>query len=655
VGGQTLANLPGKNDIFDLRNRKSVVADTGSTTTNGLPAGGTEGQILSKVDGTDYNSQWVDNYAEKTYYLVRNNTGSTILKGTLVSATGAEPSGRIDVAPHETTGLQDSELRVMGMATANISNGVNGEVMSFGTLKNIDTRGNYSSALAVGDETWAEGDVLYAHPTADGKLTKVRPQHDLAVAFITVRHASSGQIAIRIVPGNNHLEWLHDVEVDTPADNEVLAYDNASNLWKNQTAAEAGLAAASHTHDGSDISSGTVGISYLPTGTTGSTVALGNHVHGYITSTGTLSTSVTATNPIKVVITNSSNVLGTLTTSGASGTTFLRGDGTWATPAGTYSLPDATTSIKGGVIVGSTFTVASGTINLPTTGVSAGSYTATNITVDAYGRITAASNGSGSLGYVGSFQTTASSSSSAITLAPSTVSTTPAAAISVVGGATTNTTGVGGAVNITGGASTSGTGISSGGTVNIKGGASNTTNAIGGNVNINGGLGSAANGNGYVSIGTTTTDGVTIGAPLTVSSGVSGALNLIGSSSPLQANGSAGTTGTVLTSAGAGATPTWTAAPTAAIKVAANRTTSLGGNALSVNTQETATTVTFPTSRFTVAPSVTASTSSTRYVAAVQSVTSTGFTLVVRNVSDATGTTYTWHYQAIEIVAGMGS
>jgi hypothetical protein len=182
-------------------------------------------------------------YAEKIYYLVRNNTGSTIPKGTLVSASGAEPSGRIDVAPHSTTGTQDSELRVMGMATANISNGVNGEVISFGTLVGIDTRGDTASAIAVGDETWAEGDILYAHPTVSGKLTNVRPQHDLAVAFITVRHASTGQIAVRIIPGNHHLEWLHDVAIDgTPADNELLAYNSASSLWINQTAEEAGVA-----------------------------------------------------------------------------------------------------------------------------------------------------------------------------------------------------------------------------------------------------------------------------------------------------------------------------------------------------------------------------------------------------------------------------
>jgi hypothetical protein len=198
------------------------------------------------------NGAWIaigsgDGASTSSVYLVRNNTGSTILKGTLVSASGAEPSGRIDVEPFAAVGGINSELTVMGMATTNISNGVNGEVISFGTLTGIDTRGDTSSAIAVGDETWAAGDILFAHPTVAGKLTKVRPQHDLAVAFITVRHASTGQIAVRIVPGNNHLEWMHDVLIDTPADNEVLSYDSASGLWKNQTPVEAGLLDTSST------------------------------------------------------------------------------------------------------------------------------------------------------------------------------------------------------------------------------------------------------------------------------------------------------------------------------------------------------------------------------------------------------------------------
>jgi hypothetical protein len=168
-------------------------------------------------------------------YLVRNNTGSTILKGSLVSAVGSEPSGRIDVAPFAAGGGIDTEIRVMGVAMENLSNGVNGTVMSLGTLAGLDTRGTSASGLAVGDETWAAGDILFAHPTAAGKLTKVRPQHDLPVAFITIRHQSAGQIAIRIVPGNHHLEWLHDVQITDPQDGDVLKFNSSLGLWTNQS------------------------------------------------------------------------------------------------------------------------------------------------------------------------------------------------------------------------------------------------------------------------------------------------------------------------------------------------------------------------------------------------------------------------------------
>jgi hypothetical protein len=181
--------------------------------------------------------------SEATVYLVRNNTASTILKGTLVSATGAESSGRIDIAPFSVTGLQDSELQVMGIATENIGVGVNGIVMSFGTLTGLDTRGTEASALAVGDEDWDEGTILYAHPTVPGKLTEVRPQHDLAIAFTTVRHGSTGQIAIRIVPGNFHLEWLHDVFTTGVSTSLPLVYNAASSGWVAQALTSVGIGA----------------------------------------------------------------------------------------------------------------------------------------------------------------------------------------------------------------------------------------------------------------------------------------------------------------------------------------------------------------------------------------------------------------------------
>ena len=55
-----------------------------------------------------------------------------------------------------------------------------------------------------------------------------------------------------------------------------------------------------------------------------------------------------------------------------------------------YELPVATTTTLGGIKVGTTLAIASGVLNLPTTGVTAGTYK--RVTVDAYGRVTSGDN-----------------------------------------------------------------------------------------------------------------------------------------------------------------------------------------------------------------------------------------------------------------------
>jgi hypothetical protein len=53
--------------------------------------------------------------------------------------------------------------------------------------------------------------------------------------------------------GSTALPDLSDVTITSVGDNELLAYDTTSSKWINQTASEAGLAAATHTHLEADI------------------------------------------------------------------------------------------------------------------------------------------------------------------------------------------------------------------------------------------------------------------------------------------------------------------------------------------------------------------------------------------------------------------
>jgi hypothetical protein len=134
---------------------------------------------------------------------------------------------------------------------------------------------------------------------------------------------------------------------------------------------------------------------------------------------------------------------------------------------------------------------------------------------------------SGSLGYIGNFQTTASAGSTISLTVPDKSSGAPNTISLQAGGHSGSGVGAnGGAISITGGSQLNVSAVKNGGAVNISGGNSSTA-GIGGDVFISGGTGGAngggnatiqagpsSGGNGTVFIGTSNTDLINIGASL---------------------------------------------------------------------------------------------------------------------------------------------
>jgi hypothetical protein len=168
---------------------------------------------------------------QETHYVVRNDTGNIIQNGTAVYCSGvAGGSGRIEASPM--MGNIDP-VQFLGLATQDINNGVNGVVTYFGYVRGLDTRGTANTAISVGDETWAVGDKLYVHPTAAGKLTNVEPEAPnvkICVASIMIRNQTAGVMFVRPT-SNLDMTDLSDVQITSPASDQILLYDN--NRWEN--------------------------------------------------------------------------------------------------------------------------------------------------------------------------------------------------------------------------------------------------------------------------------------------------------------------------------------------------------------------------------------------------------------------------------------
>jgi hypothetical protein len=206
--------------------------------------------------------------------------------------------------------------------------------------------------------------------------------------------------------------------------------------------------------------------------TASSAYATSGHTHGNITSTGTISTSVTATNPLKVVIADSGGTAGLLTTTNASATTFLRGDGTWVTPTDTNT--DTNWYPTGFLYSGGTTSGPTG--SLTGVGMSAVSFGAIpSAGASASGVVTTdAQTFAGTKTFSSSIDTPGISRTGSSSLALSTANQTSSAGSITVTGGNSTTSGAGGSITLTAGSSQS----SSPGNITINAGGGTSTGSI---------------------------------------------------------------------------------------------------------------------------------------------------------------------------------
>lgn len=154
---------------------------------------------------------------------VKNSTGSTLTKGTVVyinGASGNKPTVTKAIATGDSTSAQ-----TFGLIQADLANNATGYVVCVGDIIGLDT------------SAFSEGTQLYLSSTTAGAYTSTKqyaPAHLVYIGVVTRSSSTLGQIEVRIQNGYE-LDELHDVAISSVANNEFIVYESSTSLWKNKS------------------------------------------------------------------------------------------------------------------------------------------------------------------------------------------------------------------------------------------------------------------------------------------------------------------------------------------------------------------------------------------------------------------------------------
>ena len=192
---------------------KSLVAGTGITITNN--SGETATPTIA-VDSTSI-------YTTQVKHLVKNDSGVSLTKGTVVYTSGAD--GTNILIKKAQANSETASAQVLGITESDMAINATGYVVTSGLVTNIDT----STSSAAGDPVWLSGS------TAGGLVygisnKPVAPNHLVYLGVVTRKNANTGEVFVHVNNGWE-LDELHNVSAASPSSGDFLKYNGT--LWVN--------------------------------------------------------------------------------------------------------------------------------------------------------------------------------------------------------------------------------------------------------------------------------------------------------------------------------------------------------------------------------------------------------------------------------------
>ena len=172
-----------------------------------------DAQILNKPTGLPTNNVGHD---------VKYGVSLTI--GQAVYVSSADGTNMIVSKADYST--ESTSSKTIGLVTSTGAANHIGRVITEGLFAGLNTLGSNA-----GDPVWLgdDGNLLF------GLANKpVAPNHMVFIGIVTRENQNNGEIFVKVQNGFE-IEELHDVLIVNPTNDQVLAFDLASGLWKNKT------------------------------------------------------------------------------------------------------------------------------------------------------------------------------------------------------------------------------------------------------------------------------------------------------------------------------------------------------------------------------------------------------------------------------------
>lgn len=180
---------------------------------------------IQVIKGTTTSNITISSVSSATRLITQvwNNTGATILRGSVVYISGRHSSNLPTIALAQGNSEANS-YKTFALVDGDIADNSAGFVIQAGKI----------TGLNLPTSSYTDGDILYLSPTVPGGYTITKPlapYHICKLGSVTRAHPTFGSIEIKIENGWQ-LDELSDVSIPIfPADSVLLQFSRVDSLW----------------------------------------------------------------------------------------------------------------------------------------------------------------------------------------------------------------------------------------------------------------------------------------------------------------------------------------------------------------------------------------------------------------------------------------